>query len=221
MTGYLGTLSKRPEDHVGSIAQNEREAMWGEIPGKVIAFYPEKQTADIEPQFRPRINGKPAEMPTLYDMPVRFPRVGGFVITTPVKVGDVLTLRPQMRSSERYHTEGVYEASDSRSASLADYEAFLDGGEPLTDPITGFNPDNFEIRSADGQFAIEMSEDGKFRFRGAQGNFIALLAEAVAKAAEGFTKLGTEPDLVHTATYTSVGAELTTIAGKLDGMSIE
>ena len=47
------------------------------------------------------------------------------------------------------------------------------------------------------------------------------LAEAVAQAAEGFTKLGTEPDLVHTATYTAVGDQLTEIAGKLDGMSIE
>jgi hypothetical protein len=159
-------------------------------------------------------------MPELFEVPVRFPRVGGFVITTPVKAGDVLTLRPQMRSSERYHTEGAYEATDSRSASLADYEAFLDGGEPLTDPISAFNSDNFEIRSADGQFAIEMSEDGKFRFRGAQGNFIQLLADAVAQAADGFTKLGTEPDLVHVAEYAAIGAELIEIAGKLDGMAI-
>lgn len=218
--GYAGKLSKLDSDVIDGRAQAERQAIWGEIPGKVVSFDKDTQTITAQPLYRPSLNGTPTDMPELYEVPMRFARIGGFVITSPVKAGDHVTLRPQMRSSEKYHTEGTFEATDARSHSLADYEAFLDGGEPLTDAIANFNGDNFEIRSADGSFAMEMSEDGKFRFRGAQGDFIALLADAVELDAQGFTKLGTESTLDHTADYTAIGIQLTEIAGKLRGMTL-
>lgn len=177
MSGYSGKTTNWRNEITAQQAQAEREAMWGEIPGKVVSFDASTQTATIQPLYKPRFNGEPVEMPELYEVPVRFSRAGGFVITSPIREGDTVTLRPQMRSSENWHGEGNYEASDARSFSLADYEAFLDGGESITDPIPAFNSENMEIRSADGKFAIEMSEDGKFRIRGAEGNLYTILAE--------------------------------------------
>ena len=176
--GALGKATNEPRESVAVQSRSEREAMFGEMPGKVVAFDSAKQTITVQPMYRPTHNGTPVDMPELLEVPVRFPRMGGFVVTTPVKSGDMVTLRPQMRSSEEFHTGGAYETpGDTRSMSLSDMEAFLDGGESLANPIENFNSDNLEIRSADGRFKIEMSEDGRFKIDGAQGNVFELLGD--------------------------------------------
>lgn len=219
MTGYTGKVTNRERDVVATRAQSEVGAIWGEMPGEVVSFDEKAQTITVQPLYRPKFSGEPVDMPQLYEVPVRFQRVGGFVITTPIKPGDKVTLRPQMRSSENYHVGEGYEASDARTFSLSDYEAFLDGGEALTDPIPNFNADNMEIRSADGKFAIEMSEDGKFRMRGAEGNWFDLLATLAEKLAADtlVIKHGSSSGSGHALQFQSDYAE---IAGKLRGMAL-
>lgn len=175
--GYRGKTTNALREGVAVQAQAERESMWGEMPGTVVSFDPATQTATIQPSYKPRHNGVPTAMPELLEVPVRFPRAGGFVITSPIKAGDKVTLRPQMRSSEEYHSGGEFEAPDARSFSLSDMEAFLDGGEPLGDAIPNFNPNNMEIRSANGDFKIEMSPEGKFKLITNEGDLFDLLAQ--------------------------------------------
>lgn len=182
--GYRGKTTNSRREVVAAQAQAERESQWGEMTGTIVSFNPATQTATVQPDYMPRHNGEPVPMPELQEVPVRFTRAGGFVITSPVAPGDKVALRPQMRSSEGYHTGGDYTPDrDARTFALSDMEAFLDGGEPLTDPIPGFNSDAMEIRTADGSFRIVMTPDGRFRMDGAGGNLvdlIASLAEVVA-----------------------------------------
>ena len=217
--GYRGKTTNAGREVVAAQAQAERETQWGEITGTVVSFDPATQTASIQPDYKPRHNGEPVDMPQLDEVPVRFTRAGGFVITSPVRAGDKVTLRPQMRSSEEFHTGGDYTPmGDSRSFSLSDMEAFLDGGEALTDPIPGFNSNNMEIRTADGSFKIEMSEDGKFKIQGAEGNvyeLLARLAEIVAEHETNVTKGSSTGTYSHT-----LAAEAAEIAGKLRGMQV-
>ena len=166
MSGYVGKLTNLPRDVVGVQAQSEREDLWGEIPGEIVAFDAAAQTATIQPLYKPKHLGEPIDMPQLLEVPVRFQRQGGFIVTIPPKPGDKVTLRPQMRNSEKYHTEGAYEANDTRSFSLADYEAFLDGGESLQQPISGFNAENMELRNEDGSVKIEVGGDFIFMVAG-------------------------------------------------------
>lgn len=180
MTGYLGKVTNWGREIVGSQAQAEREAQWGEIPGEIVDFDAAKQTATIKPLYKPKHNGKVVDMPNLLEVPVRFPRVGGFMMTCRVKPGDKVTLRPQMRSSENYHDSGDGSASDSRSFSLADYEAFLDGGESLQSPIEDFNADEMELRSDDGKTLVQLGDDrmrctfGKLRMVLKDNKFVQL-----------------------------------------------
>lgn len=220
MSGNLGKTTNNPQTAIGVLAQAEREDQWGEMPGRVVSFDHEKQTATIQPLYRKRLNGTPTDLPELLEVPVRFPRAGGFVITTPVKAGDPVTLRPQMRSSEAYHEQNdSYPASDTRSFNLSDMEAFIDGGESLSDPIPNFNSQNMEIRSADGRFAMEMSEDGKFKMRGAAGNWfdlMATLAETLA-ADTLLIKYGSSAGTGHALQFQAKYEE---IAGKLRKMAL-
>lgn len=200
--GYRGKTTNLRREVTAVQAESERESMFGEIPGKIVSFDAEKQTATIQPLFKPKHNGVPVDMPELQEVPVRFPRAGGGAITHPVKEGDVVTLRPQMRSSEHYHTDGEYVASDTRSMSLSDMEAFLDGGESLKDPIQNFDAENMHLRAnEDGSHGIRVSEDGKFALDGAQGDVI----DIVAQIAE---LLGTDTDTEHRAQYEQLAEKL-------------
>ncbi|CTQ67104.1 Gp138 family membrane-puncturing spike protein [Roseibium alexandrii] len=218
--GYRGKTTNADREVTAAQAQEQSEADWGELTGTVESFDPETQTISVKPDYLPIHDGQEVEMPVLQEVPVRFQRMGGFVVTTPVKKGDRVALRPQMRSSEEFHTEGSYNApKDKRSKSLSDMEAFLDGGEPLTNPIKNFNTDNMEIRSEDGRFAIEMSEDGKYRMRGAEGNWFDLLAQLAELLASDKlnVKIGSSKGMIHELEHRDQYAD---IAGKLRGMAL-
>lgn len=217
--GYRGKTTNASRENTAVQAQAERESQWGNITGTIVSFDPSTQTASIKPDYKPIHNGQAVEMPQLDEVPVRFQRAGSFVITTPIKPGDKVSLRPQMRSTEDLHTGGDYSAvSDTRSFSLSDMEAHLDGGEPLTDPIPNFNAQNLEIRSADGNFAMEMSADGKFRMRGAAGNWFDLLANLAELLASDTLKInygssaGSGHELQFKAQYADIAAKLRSMA---------
>lgn len=177
--GRQGKATNWQDDALGTKILDERQAMWGEIPGEIVSFDAAKQTATIKPLYKPKFNGKPVDMPELLEVPVRFTRMGGFVITTPVKPGNRVTLRPQMRSSENYHLDDNGEASDARSFNLSDMEAHLAGGESLTGPIGGFNSQNMEIRTEGGLPKIEMIEGGGIKLIISAGCYIEMDAGGI------------------------------------------
>ena len=178
--GYLGKATNWAPDVHGAQDQAEREDQWGEMPGQVVSFDPAKQTISVQPLYKKRLNGVPTDLPVLLDVPVRFPRAGGFIITHPIKAGDKVTLRPQVRNTEAYHAQdGAFPAADARSFSLSDMEAYLDGGESLSDPIQGFNSANMEIRAAGGLPKIEISEGGTILLIISDACYIRLSSEGV------------------------------------------
>lgn len=220
MTGLTGKLTNSPDDIAGSKTLEERNSMWGEISGEVVAFDGPTQTATIKPLFKPTYNGKEIEMPNLLEVPVRFVRAGKGGLTHPVEAGNKVVLRPRMRSSENYLTDGGETSSDSRSFNLSDMEAFLDGGESLNDPIQNFDTENMHIRAnADGSFGMKLSPDGKVRLDGAEGNIYDLLATVVELLATDRLQInygssaGTGHDMQHKAQYEE-------IAGKLRAMAL-
>lgn len=161
MTGYLGKQTNWPDDVEGRRALEERNSQWGEIPGEIVAFDHTKQTATVQPLFKPKFNGVPVVMPQLLEVPVRFERAGGGALTFKIKPGDRVTLRPQMRSSENYHVDDDGSASDARSFNLSDMEAHIAGGESLKDPIQNFETDGTHLRTEPtGEFGLRGSEEG-------------------------------------------------------------
>jgi Phage protein Gp138 N-terminal domain len=74
--------------------RGERSDIHTALPGKVVTYYPSKQTADIQllvkkPQFD--LDGKrvdSVEYPLLPNVPVMWPRAGGYMITMPLAADD-------------------------------------------------------------------------------------------------------------------------------------
>jgi len=217
--GNLGKTTNSLDDAMGARALDERQAQWGEMPGRIVSMNYAKQTATIQPLHKPKFNGTPVDMPELMEVPVRFTRAGFGGITFPVQPGDHVTLRPQMRSSELYHTKGDGAASDARSFNLSDMEAFLDGGESLGNPIPNFDSMNAHIRfSADGQYGIKGSKDGKIKIEGSQGNIYDLLVQVVELLASDALLIkygssgGSGHELQHKAQYLAIANKLRAMA---------
>lgn len=220
MPGHLGKTTNWQRDVVGTQTQAERLDQWGEIEGEIKSFDAAKQTATIQPLYKPKHNGKPIDMPELLEVPVRFLRAGNGALTHPVAVGDKVTLRPKMRSSEKYHTESSGEASDARSFNLSDMEAHLDGGESLQDPIQNFDNSNMHLRfNESGSYGIRGSKEGKIKIEGSEGNIYDLIATFMELVAS---------DQLAIAYGSSAGsghalqnkAELLEIAGKIRAMAL-
>lgn len=179
MAGKLGKTTNWVDDAIDAKIADWQLNQWGTIPGQVVSFNSQNQTATIKPLYKPKFNGQAVEMPELLEVPVRFARAGGgSALTFPVKQGDKIRLSPSMRSTENYLTEDDGSPSDARSFNLSDMEAYLDGGESLTDPIQNFDSQNMHLRgNATGTFGIKMSPDGKVAIEGAEGNIYELIAE--------------------------------------------
>lgn len=218
MAGYAGKHTNRERDTVEGQARDQVEREWGEMTGTVVSFDAELQTIKVQPDYQKRLNGKPTKLPELVDVPVRFPRMGAFIMTTPVRPGDKVSLRPQMVNSEEFHEGEDYVPTDARSRSLSDYEAFLDGGEPLSNPITGFNNNAFEIRTEDGAHRVRFDESGKFEITGNQGDWYDLMTQVVELLAADKlnVKVGSSAGSVHALENQSDYAD---IAGKMRSMT--
>ncbi|KQV28093.1 hypothetical protein ASC97_07020 [Rhizobium sp. Root1203] len=220
MTGLLGKRTNQPRDVVGRQIQSDRENRWGPIPGEIVSFDPESQTATVQPLYKPIHNGQPVTMPQLYEVPVDLPRTGSAGITFPIPAGSKVMLTPMMRSMEGYDDNGDGAPTDRRSYSLADMRATIVGGDSVSTPLANVDPENTHIRfSADGQFGLKGSPDGKIALQGSEGDVYDILIQHVELTSEGFKKLGTE-GLNHSPRYDEIGDELAAIAGKLRAMQI-
>lgn len=219
--GYRGKVTNKSREVIAVQSQMDRESQWGEIPGEIVSFDAEAQTAKVKPLFKPKHNGKAIDMPELEEVPVRFPRGGNGAITHPIKKGDKVVLRPGMRSSEKWHTEEDGEASDTRSFGLSDMEAHLDGGESLKDQIKNFDNANMHIRfDEEGNYGIRGNANGTFKIEGSQGNIYKLIDDAIDQCQQMASYLSQEPALIYTSQYASEASELATILGKLRGMEL-
>lgn len=217
--GRIGKTTNSPDDVIGQAIADERKAMWGEIPGEIVSFDAVSQTATIKPLYSPKFNGKPITMPDLLEVPVRMMRAGGGGVTFPVGAGDKVTLRPLMRSTENYLDGGDGTASDDRSFNLSDMEAHLDGGEPLTDPIQGFDANNVHVRfDPAGEYGLKGSADGKVKLTGSEGNIYGMLARLAEILAEHETNV-TAGSSAGTYSHTLAG-EAAAIAAKLRAMEL-
>ena len=226
--GYTGKTTNDVSTSRSTAAQMAVEESIGEIPGEIVEFDAESQTAKIQPLFEVVINGTSLRMPQLEGVPVRFHTGGAGGLTFPVKVGDRVTLRPQMRSSELYHTDGTEVPNDARYCNLSDMEAHLDGGESVSSPIQSFDASRVHLRFSDGgEYGLRGNAQGeltieitKWAVNGAAGNFIDLLATLAEKlGADGLdVKFGSSAGVgVHALQYQSDFLE---IAQKLRSMTL-
>lgn len=180
--GFLGSKALRGEvgDSIAQSAIAERATIYTALPGQVVSFDPATQTADIQPLYRARFNGKPVSIPVLTGVPVVLPRAGGFALTFPINPGDGVQLLFQCRDVSRWlETGGEQEADSARMHDLSDAVA-IPGLEPLPQALVNYRADVIEMRNAAGTSRIGIDGQGRVIMGAGAESLLGLIDEFMA-----------------------------------------
>mgnify|MGYP001767638139 CR=1 FL=1 len=131
------------------------------MPGIVLSFDKNKQTAVVQPAVQKFFRGKGfVEIKQVMDVPVQFPRGGGFVLTFPVAAGDECLLVFSERAIDHWFETGrTSPPSDTRTHSLSDGFAIV-GVSSLSKVIQNFNDSAVELRSLNGAAKVQIGNGG-------------------------------------------------------------
>lgn len=138
------------------------------MPGIIESFDPVNQIASVQPAiqrvFITREENKtiltPSNLPILINVPVQFPRGGGFSLTMPVKKGDECLLIFSERPIDDWHSSGqVKRPSARRFHHLSDATALV-GISSVPNKIPNYDPNNMELKKDDGSVSIKWNSDG-------------------------------------------------------------
>jgi hypothetical protein len=151
--------------------QSSRNEIHTSMPGIVDKFDAAKQTAVVRPVVHRFFRGQGfTPLPQLFDVPVIFPRGGGFVLTFPVKQGDECILHFSERAIDNWHATGkVSEPSEFRTHDLSDACAQV-GVSSLPRVVQNFNMEAVELRSLDGKSVISIDNDANIKVSAAAGD---------------------------------------------------
>ncbi len=162
------------DNNIATLASNIKQGVEARLkdlhtasPGIIESFNPSTQLATVQPAIR-RIfvtrDGDteiltPSDLPLLINVPVIYPRGGGFSITFPVKKGDECLLVFCERSIDNWHETGkVSKPAARRFHSLSDAVAYV-GLSSLPNKIESYDSENLEIRKDDGSANIKINSD--------------------------------------------------------------
>lgn len=131
------------------------------MPGIIESFDAALQTATVQVAIRERVllagNETWTEVPLLVDVPVLFPRAGGYAITFPVKRGDeCLVIFADCCYDAFWQSGGVQNQVDRRRHDLSDGMAIVSG---ISQPkrLSGVSGAGLQIRNDAGDAVIEVS----------------------------------------------------------------
>lgn len=105
-----GAASVELDEAIRAAIEKDRHALHTTMPGLVVNYNATTQRADIQPVIR-AINGgdtdaAPEDHPLIPNVPVRFPRGGGFMVTFPLVPGDHVDLHFQEADASAWRTSG-------------------------------------------------------------------------------------------------------------------
>ena len=127
-------------------------------PGIIHEFNAINQTATVQPAIKEQINGEWLELPLLLDVPVQFPRAGGYCITFPVKKGDeCLVIFNDSCIDSWWQSGKVQTQLEKRRHDLSDAVAIL-GITSVPKALENFSEDSMQIRTDDNETLISIKD---------------------------------------------------------------
>ncbi|MDV3440448.1 Gp138 family membrane-puncturing spike protein [Pseudomonas otitidis] len=139
------------------------------LPGRIVTFDAARQVASVQPMIEQQLmDGSRQPLPMLPDVPVQFPRGGGFVLTFPVKPDDECLLVFNERCIDGWwHSGASSEPLDYRQHDLSDAVAVM-GISSLPQVVPAFATDAVELRRLDGSAYVRLDEGGTLTLDGAK-----------------------------------------------------
>ncbi len=195
-------LETSPLDLLHAAARHASEGTHTAIPAKVLSYNPTSQTVKV--QFcvkNPYTDEDGAvaweELPVLDNVPVLFPRGGGFFITVPLVVGDFVWVMFSELATGQWRETGTVpsEAVETKRHGLGHAWA-MPGPFPSADPLSG--PSASELRMGkEGGVQVNIGASEIRLGSGTPSDFVALASAVATELAQIAIKfLACEPAAV-------------------------
>lgn len=161
-----------PEESLRLALESHQAQIWTALPGYVTAVDLAKQTVSVQPTVKGEVSSadgtsKAVNMPVLVDVPICWPKAGGFALTFPVKAGDeVLVVFASRCIDAWWQSGGVGVPVESRMHDLSDGFAIL-APSSQAKKYNNVSSSNVQLRNESGDTYVEITADGKARIVGA------------------------------------------------------
>lgn len=169
------STSERIDDFEESLRiaiEGHQGRMWTAMPCIVNSVDLDKQTLECQPAITGEITAadgttKRVNLPILVDVPICWPRAGGFALTFPIaKDDEVLVVFSSRCIDSWWQNGGIGEPAESRMHDLSDGFAIL---APTSQPkkLTGVSSSNVQLRDEAGTTFLEIDKAGKMKMTAA------------------------------------------------------
>ena len=157
-----------PEESLRLAMESQQAQIWTALPGVVAAVNLAAQTLSVQPTVQGSVaspNGAKqlVNLPLLVDVPIVWPRAGGFALTFPITAGDeVLVVFASRCIDSWWQSGGIGASAEARMHDLSDGFAIL---APTSQPkkLSGVSSTNVQLRDESGTTYVEITPDGKAR----------------------------------------------------------
>lgn len=129
-------------DVLNEAFRNERADIHTAMPGQVVHYYPSTQTADVQlmlkkPDFDPDtgMRNDPVTYPMLPNIPVMWPRAGGYQVVLPMTSGDFVWVSFSEGGTSEFRLTGQESEPFDVSRHQVTYAACTPGVFPNSQPI--------------------------------------------------------------------------------------
>jgi len=161
-TPSLATLSTVIRDGV----ENRIKDLHTSMPGIIVSFDAATQTATVQPAIRRVFITRdetiqilsPTDLPVLINVPIIYPRGGGFSLTFPVAVDDECLIVFCERSIDNWHTNGgINDPLARRFHALSDAVAHV-GLSSLPNVVPNYDAVNAQLRSDSSNAVVSLAD---------------------------------------------------------------
>lgn len=137
-------------------------------PGIIVSFDADEQLATVQPAIRRIFKTSTAEeeiliprdLPVLINVPVVFPRGGGFSLTFPVAVGDECLIVFCERAYDMWHQFGGVQTPNARRFHSYSDATCLVGLSSKPNKIPGYSSTDVQLKKDDGAVSVTLKADG-------------------------------------------------------------
>lgn len=161
-----------PEESLRLALENAQANLWTATPGIVAAVNLAAQTVSVQPAIQgtltnPDGSTQNVNLPVLVDVPIVWPRAGGFALTFPIAVGDeVLVVFASRCIDSWWQSGGVGIPAEARMHDLSDGFAIL-APTSQSKKFANVSSTNVQLRDSAGSTYVEITPGGAARIVGA------------------------------------------------------
>jgi len=156
------------EEAIRRSATAQQAQLWTALPGIVTAVDLYSQTLSVQPAIQAKVTDEKGDvldvnLPLLVDVPIVWPRAGGFALTLPVAVDDeILVIFASRCIDSWWQSGGIGAQAELRMHDLSDGFAVLAPTSQVK-KLSNVSPTNVQLRNEAGDTFLEINPTGQIK----------------------------------------------------------